>query len=182
MKYYLLQKPEYFTGMIDILDFHKYVDYRAVIEDRAYCLPAHYMLLARRREYAQPPDILLEPLPLFGEKAWEAVRCFMAEPLAIHFILMDEKTRESIHYYYPSFRRINGRVEVQERGKGAALFLEGGIPEDIPVVYVQEEGKIWTLAALDLLESLMRNGLCDIKLVPAEKICGIRDGKGGTGA
>ena len=59
---------------------------------------------------------------------------------------------------------------VMEEQKGSiqpvSLLSEECIPEAIPALYVQDGEKIWVMLRQDLLESLMRMGLCEVKLLP----------------
>ncbi|MDD7050172.1 MAG: hypothetical protein PUI41_04535 [Lachnospiraceae bacterium] len=169
MKFYLLEQPDWPTAEIDVLNFHHSVNYRDFIQDQMYRLPARLMLYIRHKEYVEYPGILLMPLPLFSKNMWKCIGNFMKEPLHTHFIFMDEKTRHSEQYYCPAFRRVKGRVVMEEQ-KGSiqpvSLLSEECIPEAIPALYVQDGEKIWVMLRQDLLESLMRMGLCEVKLLP----------------
>lgn len=171
MKYYLLQTPDFFTDGIEIIDFHKAVDYGAFYKDAMHRIPSGRIFQIRHGEYAAYPHILLEPLPLFSESARETIQLYMGKLFHVHFILMDEETRDYNHYYCPSLRRISGKTEpVPRLGKagGIRVYLDGKMPEDLSLLYLKTEGGIQVLLGLDLAESLMRKGLNDINLVPAE--------------
>lgn len=168
MRYYLLQTPEFFTDGIDIIDFHKKVGFRSFYDDRLYELPSRSILYTVHKEYGFYPDIVLDPMPLFSSNAWAAIQAFMGKIYHVHFILMDKETRIHKNYYCPCFGRINGRTEFFNGKPGAVtIYLKEPLPKDIQAVYLREGDRISVIAALDLLESLMRRGLCDMKLIPA---------------
>ena len=172
MKFYLLEKPDWFTGEIDILRFHQGVNYQDFADNRMYRLPKRLMLYTKNKEYGEYPDILLDPLPLFSENMWMSILQFMDEPLHTHFILMEEKTGQARHYYSPDFKRIKGRV-IRNKEEGerttASLLLEGNVPENVPILYLEEARRIWVMVQLDIAESFIRRGLCDVKLFPVDK-------------
>ncbi len=171
MKFYLLEKPQDFTGEADMLDFHRLVDYRDFDRNQMYRMPQRLIIYTRHKEYGEYPEILLDPLPLFSEKMWKGIGNFMEKPLHTQFILMDEKTRHGKSYYTPAFRRISAKVmKKQKQGKvgPVELLLKEAIPEDVPALYLQEERRVWVMVRLDLLESFMRLGLRDIRLLPIE--------------
>lgn len=168
MRYYLLQTPDFFTDEIDIIDFHKKVGFNSFYNDKLYNLPSRCILYINHKEYAFYSDIVLEPIPLFSEKAWDAVQLFMGNVFHAHFILMDKETRIHKNYYCPSFRRIKGKTEFFKDKPGKVnVYLMEPMPRDLPFVYLKDGDRIQILAALDILESLMRRGLCNIKLLTA---------------
>lgn len=171
MKFYLFEKPEWFTGDMDILDFHKSINMQDFMNDRMHRIPAMLFMQIKHREYVEYPGILLEPIPLFEEKLWQSILQFMEKPIHTHFLLMDEKTRHTRNYYCPDFRRIKGSVKITgEPGERqtAQLVLEEERVKDIPAFYLQDGRRLWMMFRLDLVESFMRQGLCDIKLIPIE--------------
>lgn len=171
MKYYLLQTPEFFTDSIDIIDFHRAVDYRAFYDDAMYRMPSDHIYQIRHREHVVYPDILLQPLPLFSESARDTIQLFMGKLFYVHFILMDEVTRDYHHYYCPFLRRLNGKTEsVSRPGKTCSIRIltDEKMPENLSLLYMKTNDKIQVLIGLDLAESLMRKGLSDIDLLPVE--------------
>ncbi|MGN0304841.1 MAG: hypothetical protein ACI4D2_01650 [Lachnospiraceae bacterium] len=172
MKFYLLEKPDWFTAEINVLNFHHRVNYQDFVHNRMYRIPERLMLYIEHREYAQYPEILLSPLPLFSERMWKCLGNFMEKPIYTHFIFMDKKTRHSEQYYCPALRRVKGRVIPEERKGGiqpVSFLGEEAVLEDIPALYVQDRDKIWVMLRQDLLESMMRMGLCDVKLLPVKR-------------
>ncbi len=172
MKFYLLEKTEGFTGEIEILNFYQSVNVQDFVNDRMYRFPSRVLMQIKHKEYMDYPEILLDPLPLFKENLWKSILQFVEKPLHTHFMLMEEKTRHTENYYCPSFRRIKGSVKIEgEPGEKQTvrIFIKEGIPEDVPAFYLQDENRIWVMLRLDLLESLMRMGLCDIGLLPVEE-------------
>ncbi|MBQ9989542.1 MAG: hypothetical protein IJP31_01155 [Lachnospiraceae bacterium] len=167
MKFYLLEKPEWFTGEMNILNIHGSLNMQDFIQDRMYCMPSRLLMQIRHREYAEYPGILLDPLPLFEKKMWECILRFMDRPIHTHLLLMDQKAGNNREYYCPDFRRVKGSVKITE-GK-AYLLLEEKRPKHVPAFYLQKEQRIWVMIRLDLLESFMRAGLCDLRLIPIEE-------------
>ncbi len=172
MRFYLLDKTEEFTGEIEILNFYQSMNVQDFVNNRMYRLPSRVLMQIKHKEYMDYPGILLDPLPLFKENLWKSILQFVEKPLHTHFMLMEEKTRHTQNYYCPAFRRIKGSVKIEgELGekRTAHILLKKGIPEAEPAFYLQNESRIWVALRLDLLESLMRMGLCNISLLPVEK-------------
>lgn len=171
MKYYLLKKPDTFNGEMDVVNFHRKVDYRQFTKDQMYRMPSRITCRIRHRERREYPLILLEPLPLFHETAWKTLQVFMKKPLHTEFLFQEEVTGEIYHYVCPAFHRIRGKVTfLGRRGEKeeAGLQPEEAFPEGLPALYVENGDKIYVLMSLDILESLMRKDLCDIRLLPVQ--------------
>ncbi len=171
MKYYLLRKPEFFNGELDIINFHRQVNYRQFADDRMYQMPSRITLRIRHRERLEYPQILLEPLPLFHETAWKTIQDFMKEPLHTKFLFQDEKTGEIYRYFCPAFRRVRGKAAFAG-GRGEAMTVEvcpeESFPGGLPALYLADADKIYVLMGLDILESFMRKDLCDIRFLPVQ--------------
>ncbi len=171
MRYYLLKTSDVFNGEIEILHFHEQLDYRLFSGDRMHEMPSKVVLQIRHKERMEYPPILLEPLPLFNKMVWTSIQSFMKKPLHTHFILLDEKTKDSYHYFCPVLRRVRGRLNhpvKQGDIKEIKIHLEEKFPEDLSVWYLDDGEEIQVLMGLDLLECLMRKDLCDIRLLPVQ--------------
>ena len=169
MRYYLLDKPELFDGEVEIINFYQQLDYRVFSSDRMYQMPSRITFQIRHKERIEYPPVLLEPLPLFNKMAWNTIQSFMKKPLHTHFIFIDEKTKDIHHYFCPSFRRVKCRqvFGVRQDGmKEVKIYSEEAFPDGLPVLYLDDGNKILVLMRLDILESLMRKDLCDIRLLP----------------
>ena len=171
MRYYLLKKTDFFTGEMEIIDFHQQLDYRLFSADRMYQMPTRLTFRIKHREYAEYPQILLDPLPLFNKTVWRTMQSFIKKPLHTHFIFLDEKTRDTYHYYCPLLHRVRGKQEFYgEQGEVSKvrIYPKDTFPDGLPVLYLDDGSCIQVLMGLDILESLMRKDLCDIRLVPVQ--------------
>lgn len=180
MRYYLLQKPDWFTGGIDIIRLHQRLDYRWFSQEQMHRLPSMTTLWIRHKEETEYSAILLEPLPLLNDTAWSVLQLFMKKPPHMHLILRDEKTRDIFHYFCPDLRRIKGRVDLSGKTgdrEEARCYLEDALPEGLPIMYLKDGDRIQVVMGVDMLESLMRRGLCDIKLIPIVIMEGEKDGR-----
>lgn len=172
MRVYLVEKPDWFTGQMEIPKFYQSVNIQDFLEDRMYGLPQRLFMEITHKEFAEYPGLLLEPIPLFEENLWKTILQCMPKPLDTQFIFMEENTRRSISYHCPAFQRIKGSVRINgRRGERQAvhLLLEKKLPKDVPAFYLQEEGRVRVLLQLDLVESFMRVGLNDVRLLPVVK-------------
>ena len=55
-----------------------------------------------------------------------------------------------------------------EQGPKAVIFQKELIPEDYPAVYLEDGEQLHVILRLDLVESLLRSGLCSVNLCPVK--------------
>ncbi|MFR4440705.1 MAG: hypothetical protein ACLT46_13315 [Hungatella sp.] len=164
MKYYLIKELEGIRRP-DIKNFNQTIDYRAFEEDRFPSMPARTVcVLNNTCDFGM---LLLSPFPLFHSEMKKSLDLFWWDCKYREILFLDQKKRKSALYYLPFFLRIRGNIERKEQGK-CFLNLRSEWPEDIPIIYLKEEKKLQVVLRLDLLESLMRSGLCGVELVPVQ--------------
>lgn len=165
MNYYLVKKLEGIR-IPDIKNFNQVIRYRAFEENRPQAMPHRTVCVLNN-----PCDLgtlLLSPFPLFHAETKRSLDLFLWNCQYREFIFLDQKKSISERYYLPFFLRIGGNITREEKTGDWILKLHSEWPEDIPIIYLEEERKQQIVLRLDLLESLMRKGLCGVELVPLQ--------------
>ncbi|MBD5552693.1 MAG: hypothetical protein HDQ96_16255 [Lachnospiraceae bacterium] len=150
----------------NIQNYNQTINYRAFEQNQPYKLPERSVCILNA-----PFDtsiVLFDPFPLFSSEAKKSLELFLWDCRYKEFIFLDQKNNKREKYFLPFFYRIKGRLGRQEDGKETSVYLESPWPKDIPVVYLQTEQQILVLIRLDLLESLMRKGLCGVEVIPVK--------------
>lgn len=166
MKHFLIRQME---GVIlpRIADYGKIIHYEAFQKNRPHEM--QYRTLCTVENEADYGDLLMEPFPMFSENAMKALGLFLWDQTNREFILLDTKGKSHI-YSLPFFRRLSGSVILEEgseeKGGNALVTLKERLPEDLPIVYVDAGENLYLMARIDLVESLIRNGLCGVRLRP----------------
>ena len=112
--------------------------------------------------------ILLSPFPLFRAEAKKSLDLFLWDCEYREFIFLDQKKSKRVLYYLPFFPRISGAAGSKNKMGELAVTLFDEWTEDIPIIYLKEERRMRVILRLDLLESLMRKGLCGVELIPVQ--------------
>lgn len=163
MHYYLV-RPLEGIRVPEILNYNEVVPYKAFQQNRPGKIAKRTVCILQNR--ADLEEVLLFPLPLFGENARKSLNLFWWDRKYRELIFLDRAGSGSRKIYFlPFFPRIEGKVQ-----KEALVILKKPIPEDIPAVYVEEGERIHVILRLDLVESLLRNGLCGVNLQPVSLI------------
>lgn len=165
MKCYLLKELEGVRAP-DIQNYNQVINYQAFEQDWSYKFPERSVCILNT-----PFDsgiLLLNPLPLFSAEAKKSLELFLWDCVYREFIFLDQKNNKSERYFLPFFRRIKGRIDRRKNGEETVVYMESPWPEDIPIIYLQTEEQIFVLLRLDLLESLMRKGLCGVEVIPVK--------------
>ena len=148
----------------DIRDYNQVINYQAFEKDQPYKMPERSVCVLKNE--ADLGLILLSPFPLFHMEARKSLDLFLWDCRYKEYIFLDQKNNKSEQYYLPFFMRIKGNIDEQEDKGGTVVHLSSPWPEDIPVIYLQTGEKLMVLVRLELLESLMRRGLCGVELAP----------------
>ena len=167
MRYYVLKELAGLRGP-DILNYSEVINYRAFRENQPYRINKRNICIVKNP--TDFGDILLTPFPLFSEMAKEALDLFLWECEYKEYDFLSHDRSESFHYYLPFFRRISGGYEEftsPEGVKGVSVTLKEAIPEDIPIVYVDTNAELLMIVRLDLIESLLRRGVCSVQMMRA---------------
>lgn len=159
MRYYLVRPLEGIREP-EILNYNEVIPYKTFQQNRPGKIEKRTVCILQNR--ADLEDMLLSPLPLFSENARKSLNLFWWDRKYRELIFLDRAGSGSHKIYFlPFFPRIEGKVQ-----KEALVILKKPIQEDIPAIYVEEEEKIHVILRLDLVESLLRNGLCGVNLQP----------------
>lgn len=167
MRYYLLKELEGLRRP-DILNYNKVVNYQAFRKNQPYKISKRNICIAKNQ--TDFGDVLLTPFPMFSENAKEALDLFLWECEYKEYDFLSHDRSESFHYYLPFFRRISGVYEEITSPGGVKVVnvtLKVAIPEDIPIIYVDTNAELLMIARLDLIESLLRRGLCSVQMMRA---------------
>lgn len=165
MRYYLLQSLEGIR-VPDIKNFNQAVNYRAFEENDVKRMPdRNVCLLGRTCDLGL---ILLSPFPLFRAEAKKSLDLFLWDCEYREFIFLDQKKSKRVVYYLPFFPRIRGAAGSKNKMGELVVTLFDEWTEDIPIIYLKEERRMRVILRLDLLESLMRKGLCGVELIPVQ--------------
>lgn len=165
MRYYLVKKLEEIR-IPDIKNFNQVIKYRAFEENRPQVMPHRTVCVLNNS--CDLGTILLSPFPLFHSETKKSLDLFLWDYRYREFIFLDQKKSISELYYLPFFLRISGNITRKEETGDRILKLHSEWTEDIPIIYLEEERKLQIVIRLDLLESLMRKGLCGVELVPVQ--------------
>lgn len=166
MKHFLIRQLEGIRNPV-IADYSKTINYKAFLENKPYEIK--YRTLCTVENEADYGELLLKPFPLFSEVAHKSLQLFLWNRMNREFVLLDPLGKSHI-YYLPFFRRLSGRV-ILEEGEGgkegnALVTLQERLPEDLPIVCIAAGDVLHLMARIDLVESLIRNGMCGVRLNP----------------
>lgn len=169
MKYYIvtplegLHQPRYIESGWNTA-------YQAFEQDQYYKIPSRTMLQMHSSEGAEFADILFDVFPLFSKNAKKSLDLFWWDGTYREFIFVDQKACNDYSYYLPFFPRMKGDVcfhmNEKQTPETVRIFLDEYPKEDMPAFYITTKSELWMALRLDLIESLMRNGLNGVQLVP----------------
>ncbi len=164
MRYYLV-RPLKGIREPEILNYNEVIPYRAFLENKPWKINKQTVCIFQKESDLE--SMLLSPFPLFGKELKQSLDLFWwdREYRELIFLERTGKKRQMV-YFLPFFPRIAGSLRIKETESGleTVIFQEEVIPEDYPAVYLREGEQIHVILRLDLVESLLRNGLCGINL------------------
>lgn len=164
MHYYLV-RPLEGIRVPEILNYNEVVPYKAFLENKPWKINRQTVCVLRNE--ADLESMLLSPLPLFDKELKQALDLFWWDREYREMIFLERagKKRQLV-YFLPFFPRITGSLQRRETEQGpkTVIFQKEPIPEDYPAVYLEEGDQIHAILRLDLVESLLRSGLCGVNL------------------
>lgn len=165
MRSYLLRKLEGVRAP-EIDNYNQIIHYKAFERNQAYKIPERNVCILRGK--ADLGQVLLDPLPLFASEAKKSLDLFLGEYIYKEFIFLSPQSEQSVLYYLPFFWRTEGTINDRETGQEVKVSLKSPWPEDIPIIYLKTGWEICVLLRLDLLESLLRRGMCGVTVTPVQ--------------
>ncbi len=168
MKYYLLKEAERIKNP-DIQDYNQVINYQAFRENKSYQMSQRNVCIVNNE--ADFGNLLFTPFPLFRGAMKESLDRFVWDVNYKDVIFLTKDRSKSFEYYLPFFWRITAACSWDHHPEGrkrAMIALSEPVPDDIPICYLETGKKLLLMARLDLLESLLRKGLCGIELIPVD--------------
>ncbi len=168
MHYYLVRPLEGIREP-EILNYNEVIPYKAFLENKPWKINSQTVCVFQNETDLE--CMLLSPLPLFSEELKQSLDLFWWAPEYREMIFLERtgKKRQLV-YFLPFFPRITGSLQRQETEQGpkAVIFQKELIPEDYPAVYLENGEQLHVILRLDLVESLLRSGLCSVNLCPVK--------------
>ena len=163
MEYYLVTPHPEYTDAPRLLDFHNKMDVNDFYLNRSYNMPMRTVIQIHPNEHMDFTDYLFQSVPLFTDKAIQVILRFDSDFIYKELILLSPQNVLDQLYYLPFFHRFPSSV-ILEPASPHILEHSDAVPKlkisySLPVFFVFLQNKCLLFMRLDLIESLLRNGV-----------------------
>jgi len=171
--FWVIPHPDY-TDAPRMRDFHDKLKMNDFYLDRSHNIPMRTVIQIHPNEHMDFTDFLFQSVPLFTDKAMKVIWRFDNDFIYKQLILLSPQNSLDKLYYLPFFTRFPPSVilepsspHILERSDSdAAPKLK--IPYTLPIFHVFFQHKCLLFVRLDLIESLLRNGVRGLALRRAD--------------
>jgi len=168
MKYFLLQTDSRLNTAPEILDWFQRIDRRNIRMGKSYRIENRQLFFIKSNPNTLFPDVLSFPFFMVSEKIMRVIKLYEPKTIFKEIVLLDQKYARSCIYYIPVLEYLDCLSSASTLTRDRSIILDAIIDlnkvGDQSVFYVAGVGKLYIVARLDIMESILRRGAKWIEL------------------
>ena len=168
MEYFLVSPHPDYIDAPQLRNINDLLNSNHFYYDQSYDMPMRTVIQLHPNEHMDFTDYLFQAVPLISKEAMTVIWRFDDDYVQKEIILFDQKNGLDKLYYLPFFPRFPRSVVAEPKNIISIgtpdVIPELTIPYTLPVFYVVWEVKCLLFMRLDVVESLLRNGVRGILL------------------
>lgn len=168
MKYFLLQTDSRLNTAPEILDWFQRIDRRNIQMGKSYRIENRQLFFIKSNPNTFFPDVLSFPFFMVSEKIMSVIKLYEPKTIFKEIVLLDRKYAKSWIYYIPVLEYLDCLSDASSLTRDKSTILNAVINlnkvSDQSVFYVAGVGNLYTVARLDIVESILRRGAKWIEL------------------
>ena len=160
MRYFLLKTDSRYDTSPVIEDWYPTIDVRLIHKDTGHKLPKRELLFVRPNSDIVFTDIVDSPFFLGTKMVRDVIKMYEPTTRFREIILLDRQNAQSEVYYLPLLEHCDCLTQESELSRGRDTLITAVLDpkkiEDKSIFYLGGVSKLYVVARLDLVESLLR--------------------------